>query len=169
MKIVLIGFMCAGKSRVGSSLSHKLGWPHLDTDRLIAEEVGMPVGAYIQKNGEQAFREQERKVINRIREMDQCVISTGGGVPLNSDNMNDLAINSEIVWLKVSPSTILLRAGDLKSRPLIDPERPLESIQKRLAEREPLYAKAHFSIDTDQFDPKEIAEEILRRVHYENS
>ncbi len=164
MKIVLIGFMCSGKSKVGRLLAKKLGWPHYDTDEMIAKQVGVSIADIIRKQGESAFREMERKTVALIGALDRCVISTGGGVPLDPQNMRELSHNGEIVWLKVSPETVLKRAGDFKSRPLIDAKDPLNSIRKRLDERAPAYRSAPHAIDTDHVNAEDIVERIFSEI-----
>ena len=161
MKIVLIGFMCSGKSKVGRLLAKKIGWTFLDTDELIIKDEGLSIAELIRSKGEPVFREYEKRAVHRVSARDEAVIATGGGVPLYEENMKKLSQGSEIVWLKVSPETVLSRAGDLKSRPLIDPDHPLESIKQRLKDREPFYAQAHHMIECDGKSPHEVVDLIL--------
>src|SRR5687768_6484575 len=144
MNIVLIGFMGSGKTKVGKLLAQRLKWPHYDTDDLISKAAGASIADIINKQGEAAFRSMEQAVVAKISMKDKGVISTGGGVPLDPQNMEALKKNGTVVWLKVSSETALKRAGDLKSRPLIDPENPLGSIQKRMAERASAYGAASY-------------------------
>ena len=164
MKIVLIGFMCSGKSSVGRLLSKRLGWPFFDTDELVEKQVGGSVADIIRTQGEPAFRDVEKKAVQLISLSDSCVISTGGGVPMDPDNMKDLSRNGEIIWLKVSPETVLKRAGNAKSRPLIDPQDPLASIRKRMNERASFYSQAAHSIETDLLSQQEIVEKIMKLI-----
>jgi shikimate kinase len=164
MNVVLIGFMCSGKSQVGKALAKKWGWNHFDTDEMIAKDVGLSVPEIIRKRGEPAFRDVERKAVQLVSLLDKTVISTGGGVPLDAANRAALEKNGISVWLQVSPPTVLERAGSLKNRPLIDPDQPLKSIEKRLAEREPLYALARHAVTTDGRTLESVVEEISRLV-----
>ncbi len=164
MNVVLIGFMCSGKSQVGRALAKKWGWNHLDTDEMITKDVGLPVAEIIRKRGEPAFREVERKAVQLVSLLDKTVISTGGGVPLDAGNRAALEKNGVTVWLQVSPHTVLQRAGSLKNRPLIDPDHPLESIEKRLTEREPMYALARHAIATDGRTLDSVVDEISRLI-----
>jgi shikimate kinase len=164
MKVVLIGFMGSGKSKVGRLLAQRLGLHHFDTDEMISKDVGAPVAEIIAKQGEAAFREIEKKAIALVGSFDNCVISTGGGVPLDPTNMKNLSLGAELVWLQVSPEMVLKRAGNLKSRPLIDPQDPLNSIRKKLEERQPFYAVAPHRVDTDSMEPAQIVEKILAMI-----
>lgn len=168
MKVVLIGFMCTGKSKVGKILAAKLGWPHFDTDDIITKDVGATPAEIIRKRGEPALRETERKIVRLLSAVDPSVISTGGGVPLNEENMKDLSENAKLVWLRATPETILKRAGDLKLRPLIDAANPLVSIRERLKDREPAYAVAETTLDTDTLSPDQVAEVIYSGLQKNN-
>lgn len=161
MNIVLIGFMCSGKSRVGRDLAARLGWTFHDTDDIVAKTSGTRVPELIRKRGEPAFRELEAVAVQTLADVDHSVIATGGGVPLNPENMKTLGKNGQIVWLKVSPRSVLHRAGDMGARPLIDPSDPQGSITRRLREREPLYEAATFSVDTDALSAAQVVEKIL--------
>jgi len=165
MKIVLIGFMGSGKSKVGRLLAARLGWTHHDTDDMISKQVGFSVGDIIRKKGEAAFRAIEKNAVQLVSLSDRCVISTGGGVPLDANNMQELARDATVIWLKVSPETALKRAGNLKSRPLIDAGNPLESIRRRMAERNPIYERAaQHTIESDHLEADQVVEKILSLV-----
>lgn len=162
MKIVLIGFMGSGKSKIGRLLAAKLGWTHHDTDEMISKQVGSSVADIIRTQGEAAFRQVEKNAVALVALSDRCVISTGGGVPLDASNMNELAKGATVVWLKISPEIALKRAGNLKSRPLIDPTNPVESIRKRMEERNPIYQRAaQHVIESDLMEPEQVAEKIM--------
>ncbi|MCG3204113.1 MAG: Shikimate kinase [Elusimicrobia bacterium] len=161
MNVVLIGFMCSGKSRIGSALAKKLGWTHVDTDERILREQGLTIAELIRTRGEAAFRDIEKQMVAKVSHFDKSVISTGGGVPLNPLNMQVLASHGHVVWLKILPETVLKRAGNLKSRPLIDPANPLESIRKLMAEREKVYSQAPFNIEVENSTPELLADKII--------
>lgn len=161
MNIVLIGFMCAGKSRVGRELAARLKWTFHDTDDMVEKAARARVGEIIRGKGEAAFRLLERDAVKHVAAFDNAVIATGGGAPLDPDNLADLERNGRLVWLRASPRAILRRAGDFSLRPLIDPSDPLGSVQKRLAEREPVYARASIVVDTDGLAPEAVADRVL--------
>ncbi len=154
--------MCSGKSRVGRDLATRLGWTFHDTDDIAAKASATRVAEYIRKNGEPAFRELESMAVKTLGDVDKSVIATGGGVPLDPESMKLLGKNGQIVWLKVSPRSVLHRAGDMGARPLIDPSDPQGSITRRLREREPLYAAATYSIDTDGLTAAQVVDQLLK-------
>ena len=153
--------MCSGKSRVGKELASRLKWTFHDTDDMVEKAARARVGDIIRRQGEPAFRAMERDAVQHAAAFDKAVIATGGGAPLNGENLADLRKNGRLVWLKVSPRTVLRRMGDFSARPLIDPSDPLGSVTKRLAEREPVYAAAEFTVDTDALPPASVADRIL--------
>lgn len=53
--IFIGGFMCSGKTSVGSELARRLGWTFTDTDRVIEERAGMTVPEIFSTLGEPAF------------------------------------------------------------------------------------------------------------------
>ena len=57
--VVLVGFMGAGKSRVGQALADRLGRPFVDTDERLVARLGTSIGEYFRRHGEAAFREAE--------------------------------------------------------------------------------------------------------------
>ena len=153
--------MCSGKSKVGKILEKKLGWPHYDTDRVIEKQSGSSVPDIINKHGEGYFRDMEKQAVREVSKWDRCVISTGGGVPIDPFNMKNLSEDSALIWLKVSPKVVVKRLGSLKSRPLIDPDHPVDSVRRLLKERMPFYEVAKVKIDTDPLTLNEVAQKIL--------
>lgn len=145
-------------------MAKQLSWPHYDTDEMITRDVGIPVSEIIRIQGEPAFRHIESQTVALVSMLDKAVISTGGGAPLDSKNMEELKRNGQLVWLRVSPEEVLKRAGNLKSRPLIDAADPLNSIRRRMDERAGAYAAAHHVIDTDSMTPEAIAGKILALI-----
>jgi len=117
MKIVITGPKCSGKSTIGEQLAGRLGLKFLETDHLIeeiyAEKHGLSMSFYdiYQEVGEQQFRGYEALAAERTREMDWCIISTGGSLFLNPELRRCLRDNSIIVFLKVSPDELWLRLG----------------------------------------------------------
>ena len=102
----------------------------------------------------------------QVRGLDSVLIATGGGVPLNEDNMKRLSDRGEIVWLKIRPETVLARAGNLSSRPLIDQNNPKESVENLMKQREKYYARAHHVIESDELSAAEVVGKISAALDY---
>ena len=67
------------------------------------------------------------------------------------------------VWLKVSPSVAVRRASQQgPTRPLLDGEVGTEQATVLLLGREAAYGRAQYSLDSEQYRPPEMADEILK-------
>lgn len=163
--IVLTGFMGTGKTEVGRLLARRLGYKFIDADSIIEEEQKMPITEIFKRFGEPYFRDIESEVIKRLSEMEKVIISTGGGVVLREENMNNLRKKGIIICLMASPETIYERTKDDTSRPLLQVKDPLQRIRELLNFRRPYYEKADIMIDTDGKTPEEVAEDIIKRIH----
>jgi shikimate kinase len=162
MNVVITGFMCSGKTSVGKRLAEKLNFDFLDTDDLIENKVGMRITEIFEKYGEPYFRELEAQIIKEVSEKDKLVISTGGGVVLREENVNNLRKNGVIINLVAKPETIYERLKKQPGiRPLLNKPNPLEEIKKLLEYRERYYKNCDFRVETDNLSVEEIVEKIL--------
>ncbi len=78
-RVVLSGFMGAGKSTVGPLAAGLLGWLFLDADQVLVERARMPVGELFAVHGEAAFRREEALVVQGLLAREHVVIALGGG------------------------------------------------------------------------------------------
>ncbi len=166
--IVLVGFMGTGKTTVGELLSEKTGMPLLDMDSLIVEQAGKSINDIFAQDGETHFRRLERGMVQALADTHGHVISTGGGIVLNPDNIADYEKSGLVVCLLASPETILDRVRHDTSRPLLEGDKENKIIQL-LESRKPLYEAVAHRIDTDGLTPEEIAERIIRLYESNNS
>lgn len=83
-KIFLVGFRTTGKSTLGKVLAEKLNWSFYDCDFLISQQAGEEIDT-LTKNGTdwQKFRYIENELLKDVLEMQNVVISCGGGVGVN--------------------------------------------------------------------------------------
>src|SRR5208337_4621708 len=79
LRIVLTGFMGAGKSTIGKLLAQKLGWRLLDTDTVIEARTGSTIAQLFAQRGETAFRELETETIRDHAHAESLVLALGGG------------------------------------------------------------------------------------------
>jgi len=160
--IYLVGFMGSGKSTVGKILTEKLNMNFVDIDKLIEEKEGMKIKDIFEQKGESYFRELERKQIEAIVKQEGLVVSTGGGLGANLDNMNFMKKNGDVVWLDVSLNTVLDRLKNDQDRPLL--KQPTEKIKQLFEERKNVYRLANIRINADKKTPSQIVEEILTKI-----
>jgi len=159
-RLVLVGFMGAGKTTVGRLLSRELGWGFLDMDRRIEQRAGQKIRAIFADKGEAFFREEERQIAEEARHLHHHVIAAGGGAFAFEATREALRDGSISVWLW-APLEVLLR------RVRLDGSRPLaanrETIARLFAEREPSYRLADCHVDATA-GPDEVARRVRLTV-----
>ena len=161
LRIVLLGFMCSGKSTVAESLARRLEWRFADFDVEIERREGRPVHAIIDDEGEEYFRDREAALTEEIANAAGTVIAPGGGWITRPRLLEMIRPDTLAVWLRVSPEETVRRlmADDIP-RPLRDHPEPLIAIREILAEREPLYRLADLAVPGDRRSTEEVAFEI---------
>jgi len=154
--IILIGFMGTGKSTVGRLLAERLDLTAVDMDTLIEARAGKPISAIFKEDGETAFRRMEQALAHKLAQGSGQVISTGGGVVLDPENLTNLQAAGLIVCLQASPDEILRRVESDQTRPLLEGDKQAR-IRELYEARRPLYDALPFQIQTDGRTPEEIA------------
>lgn len=122
--IVLTGMPSCGKTTYGKQLADTLGRPFYDTDTEVEKAAGKSVREIFESDGEEAFRALEKKAVKDLSMKKGAVISTGGGVVLDSENMLNLRKNGRIYFID-KPLT-MLEPSD--TRPLADDYMKLEQL-----------------------------------------
>ena len=156
--------MGSGKTIVGRRLAQQTGLSFADTDRFIEMQQGMTVSEIFARHGEAAFRKMEHDILLKIQTFDDVVVSTGGGMPCYSDNMEIMRSCGAVAYLKASPQELtrrLLRSHN--ERPLISgkTENELQQyIVEKLKEREPFYNRAHIIVETENFSMEELLQAL---------
>lgn len=160
-KLVLIGFMGSGKTTVTKILAKKLDMKAIEMDDLIVKKSGKNIDQIFKDDGEIRFRELESQIASDQKNKENIVISTGGGVVINPDNIKNLKINGKIIFLKTSFSEIKKRLKNINDRPLFKNKKTAENLFKF---REKLYEKhADLIIDTDRKSAEEVTYEIISK------
>lgn len=160
MRIYLIGYSYGGKTTMGRQLASMLGYNHFDTDKAIEIKYHTSISMLINHYSEEAFRIIEKQVLHSTAELDNVVISTGGGTACNDENIRFLLDHGVVVHMQMTIDDIIERMKtSRRSRPLLsglnDSERRL-FISKHLAERMPYYSLAPISIKALNATPEEI-------------
>lgn len=166
MNIVLTGFMASGKSAISKALKDKLpNYSLIDTDALIVDRMSMTINEIFDKYGEEEFRRIEYEVICEVSKLNNTIISTGGGVVLNKDNINELRKNGVIVNLSPDFETIKERLDGARStRPLLK-DSDINEIYERFISRLPLYDDCDIKIPvSNEHNPQYFAENIIESL-----
>lgn len=162
--IILAGFMGSGKSTVGRILARTLGWKFCDTDQLIEKQAGLTVAQIFEALGEASFREMESELAERLEQMRNHVIATGGGFMLRPLNREAALRAGEVFLLMATPDQIWHRVGRSGQRPLLKSADPKRRIEELLKERDAAYSAIPNRVETGGRTPQQVAEEILGRL-----
>lgn len=142
-RIILIGFMGAGKTTLGKKVAKKMGLPFIDSDREIEARFQKSIGDIFTEHGESFFRTLESEFITALNSQEEFVLATGGGMPCFDKNMELLNELGTTFYLERSPKELANRLFNAKTRrPLIDGlEEPelISFIEERLGAREEYY------------------------------
>ena len=158
--IVLLGFMGTGKTSIARQLAEDLSMKFVETDSVIEEREGIIINEIFRTKGEPYFRKLESDVIEELASGQGLVISAGGGVVLNNQNINTLKENGILICLDAEPEETLRRVAHEKHRPLLNVKNPLQKIKELLNFRKPYYDKISVHVDTN----KKTIEEIVREI-----
>jgi shikimate kinase len=161
--LALIGFMGAGKSSVGQIVAQRLRFDFLDTDAWIEARAGRTITQIFAEQGEPAFRELERQVVEHLATLSGTIISTGGGLPANGHNFAALQAHSLVVYLWASPETLWQRVRHQRHRPLLDDPDPEAKIRSLLAARDPFYRQADVLITSERRSFVEVALHVINQ------
>lgn len=160
MRILLTGFMGAGKTSVGRRLAANLGWPFIDLDEEIERFAGESVREIFEHVGEGRFRELEARVLDESMRPDPVVVATGGGTLTFPRNLAAARSAGLVVWLNPEFATLTRRVGGRgkEDRPLFRDEATVLALYR---ERLPAYAVADLKVD---IAPGESVEEVAARI-----
>ncbi|MFW9940217.1 MAG: shikimate kinase [Candidatus Thorarchaeota archaeon] len=167
--IALIGFMATGKTTVGKYLADYLGdvYKFIETDQIIIEMAGKSIPRIFSEEGEKKFREYEIEACKKVSNLNNVIISCGGGVVLNKINIDNLKKNCHIVLLEATIEEIYRRAikDGKETRPIINKEDPKKEIEEVLNYRKPFYKEAaEISIETTGKNIEMVVKEILSKT-----
>jgi shikimate kinase len=170
MKIFLIGYMSSGKSTLGPQLAGKLGLPFLDLDKEIEKLEGRSTGVLFLEEGEDYFRQLEKKTLaSLIKSQPDFVMATGGGTPCYFNNMDVMKKNGITLYLQVSVKELVRRnLNSTELRPLLRGMNELEMqafINDHLTQRLPYYKKASVTLKENEMDLERIVQEVRLMSH----
>ncbi|MGB8491247.1 MAG: shikimate kinase [Bacteroidales bacterium] len=167
-KIFLIGFMGSGKSTTAKKLASKLGWTFIDLDQKIEEKAGKRITQIFSGEGEDWFRRLESETLREAISAEHAVISTGGGTPCYSVNMDLMVSSGLTVYLKMTPEQLRNRLSHSTStRPLLKgmkEDELLGFIERKLDEREKWYLKARIIADPSVGGMADLYSEVRKHV-----
>ncbi|HOW42046.1 MAG TPA: shikimate kinase [Candidatus Omnitrophota bacterium] len=158
--IYLVGFMGTGKTSVGKALAAQKGLSFVDLDTRIEIREKRPIKTIFSQEGEAYFRAIERAALEDVAIQQDQVVSCGGGIVLAPENIRTMKQHGVMICLAASVDCILKRTGTSADRPLLQVAAPRAQIEKMLAQRQPLYAQADYTVDTTRLSIPAIVAQI---------
>lgn len=156
IRIILIGYMGAGKTTIGKALAKELNIPFYDLDWYITSRMRKTVAQIFEERGEEGFRQIEHNMLHEVAEFEDVIISCGGGTPCFFDNIDYMNRQGQVVYLKVEPETLYKHLMMSKNdRPLLrgkSHEELIAFIREQLEKRELFYNKARYTLDVTLMD-----------------
>ncbi len=165
MRIYIIGYMASGKSNIGRLIAKKLGYRFLDLDYLFEERYKISVLDFFEKYNEGAFRKIEQSILHETLEMEDVVISTGGGTPCFFDNMQVINQAGISIYLRWEVSSLVQRLKTVKrKRPLLK-DIPPDDLEKKvtvhLGQRQHYYQQANLIVKGESIDLEYLLQQVF--------
>ena len=162
--ICIMGLMGSGKSIIGKDLSKNLNLKFYDTDKEIELMTNKKISAIFKEEGESYFRDIEEKVCIEILNINNCVVSLGGGSIISKKIRKIIKKNSYSIYLQVTLNNLLNRLKFSKKRPLLNKNLNNSEILKNiLKDRQKYYEKADLIINNDN-DKSQTLKEIKSQL-----
>lgn len=175
-RVVLTGFMGAGKSTIGRLLATHLNWTFLDLDAHLEARAGVTVPELFERQGEPRFRRLESSALASALRQPRLVLALGGGAPETLTNrlLLEQTPGTLTIFLDAPFATLFDRcmlqalnpgagvaARDADRPNLRDPQ----AAQARFNLRHPLYRRlARVTIDTAPLSPEQTVPALLRAI-----
>ena len=173
--IFIVGYMASGKTTFGRALARKMGRNHIDLDFYIEQRFHSSVSDIFAKKGEAEFRRIEGALLREVGEMEDVVVSCGGGTPCFGDNMDYMNSRGLTVCLNAADEVIADRIMNAAGkRPLMagkTRDEILATMRSHMDVRSPFYEKAMVTISGDRLeDKRQISEtvDLFVKNHLDN-
>ncbi|MGC0250767.1 shikimate kinase [Pseudactinotalea sp. Z1748] len=157
---VLVGPPGAGKSTIGRMVAEVLEVPFADTDAIVEQTSGRTISDIFIVDGEETFREMERRAVQEALATHEGVLALGGGAILDERTRADLAAHT-VLFLSVGLADAAKRVGLNTARPLLVGS-PRRQWQELMQARRPLYLEvADAEVSTAGLSPTQSRDAIL--------
>lgn len=166
--IILLGYMCSGKTTVGRPLAKVLGCRFYDLDWYIEERFHKRIPQMFAEDGEDVFRRREANMLREVAEFEDIVLSLGGGAPCHSGNMEYMNQVGTTIYLQATTETLQKHISLSRGvRPLLKDKSGDELqafIEEQLKEREPYYLQAQHILPIDVLDEEEKVNRLVETI-----
>ena len=158
--------MGSGKTSTANELARLRDLPMIDLDAELEKQEGKRIAEIFQEKGEEWFREKEVGILIEQSKQENFVVATGGGVVIRRQNRDLMKTTGTVVFLEASLEQLWARVSKEKGRPLLEDFDPKRKLMSLLITRQLFYDDcAEMRVSTDGKTPKQVAEEISRKLH----
>lgn len=147
--VALVGMMGAGKTSLGRRLAARLNVPFRDADIEIERAANCTIPEIFDRFGETGFRDGERKVVARLLGEAPHILATGGGAFADTATRTYIKDGAFSIWIKAPLDLLMSRVSRRDDRPLLKNDDPRGTMERLLAIREPFYAEADMTIESE--------------------
>ncbi len=151
--------MGAGKTTIGKKLAKVLDIGFIDLDKFIESKYHKTIPDIFAEYGEEQFRKLENSALKEVSEIEDVIISTGGGAPCFYDNMELMNKTGLTIYIRATPEELTSRLRASKTiRPIVASKKDgdlVTFISEHLSERELSYIRADILFDTEFLASKE--------------
>ncbi len=166
--IYLIGYMASGKTTFGKKLANVLQYKFIDLDNLIEAKEKQTVAEIFATKGETYFREIEKQVLHTTINLQNVVISCGGGTPCFNNNIDFINENGFTIWMHTPIGFILERIKkESNQRPLVkdlNDEALQIKIENHFKERVPFYSQAKLEFNSKIMKEKDFITLVMEKI-----
>lgn len=153
--------MGVGKSTIGKSLSKKLNMNFIDIDKLIEKNENSTIPKIFEENGEEYFRNLEKKISLLEIKKTESVISLGGGAFMNKEIRSIVLNTCCSFWLDLKIKTIEDRIKNSNKRPLLNKKNLRFSLNEIYNNRKDIYNLANHKIDCNKITLVDVVDKII--------
>jgi XRE family aerobic/anaerobic benzoate catabolism transcriptional regulator len=165
-RIALIGLRGAGKSTIGPMIAQRTGSRFIELDSEIEKDLGTDLAGIFSVYGQDAYREAEARVLERITTSERSfVLATGGSIVTSSATYAMLRARCFTVWLAATPEDHMNRVieqGDM--RPMQGRDQAMNELQGILRQRDSLYRLADISLNTSLLGKADVVESVASEL-----
>ena len=166
----MVGYAGSGKSTMAKRLSRRLQLKTIDTDKRVEMLEGATIADIFYYQGEEYFREAERRALESVKSEGNVIVATGGGLPTWGDNMAWMREHGVVVYLRRSAEQILSRLSDYgrEKRPMFrgkSDEELLEFMREQMAQREGYYSEADITVECSALSDDDVVEKIVNELN----
>ena len=166
-RLALIGLRGAGKTTIGRKVATRLRWNFVELDDHIEKAAGLTLQNIFEVQGEDYYRSLEKQTLLKfLNDPEPAVIAAAGGIVSREDTFDLLRRSCLTFWLKADPEDHWNRVLKQDPRPITNYPNAFAQLQNLLRQREPLYARANFQIDTSQLSAHQCVRQILTHTQH---